>query len=243
MAGRAEPLPVPAASPRTEVGRMAGLPIFLALALLPVGLLPFLLGVAGWAYGAVALVAGVVHLAASVRARPAVGEAGHGAPGRRAAIHFAVLGSALAADVGVLGTAGPAPEALPHLHVVLNAWAAVSLVAGVGLIRRDRREAHRACMLSAAAASAVFLASYLVYHAQVGSVPFDGGGLARTLYLAVLGSHVVLALAVLPAALLTLARALAGREEDHRRIARWTYPVWVYVSVTGLAVYWAVHAR
>lgn len=241
MAGRVERLGV-SGTIRPGAGRPRGIRIFLALALLPLGLVPLLLGAAGWAYGAAAAAAGVLHLGAAVRARPVVGAAGEGAPGRRTSLHVAVLVAALAADAGLLETASLPPEALPHLHVLLNAWAALSLVAGVGMIRRGRRKAHRAWMLSAAAASAVFLASYVVYHARVGSVPYGGEGLARTLYLAVLGSHVVLAVAVLPAALLTLARALAGREEAHRRIARWTYPVWVYVSVTGLVVYWAVHA-
>lgn len=242
MAGPAERLAVPGTA-RTDAGRTAGLPVFLALALLPLGLLPFLLGAAGWAYGAVALLAGVAHLGSAVGARPAIGRAGRGSPARRAALHLAVLGTALASDLALIGSSAPAPASLPHLHAALNAWAALSLVAGVGFVRRGRREAHRACMLSAAAASAVFLASYLVYHAQVGAVPFGGQGMARTLYLAVLASHVLLAVAVLPAALLTLARALSGREEAHRRAARWTYPVWVYVSVTGLVVYWAVHVR
>ncbi len=242
MAAGAEGLAVPAAT-RTDPDRTAGLPVFLALALLPAGLLPVLLGLAGWAYGAAALAAGVTHLAAAVRARPSIGAPGRGSGVRRSVLHLAVLAGALAADVGLLDTRAPAPEALPHLHAGLNGWAAVSLAAGVGMIRRGRRAAHRACMLSAAAASAVFLASYLVYHARVGSVPFGGEGLARTVYLAVLASHVVLAVAVVPAALLTLARALSGREAAHRRVARWTFPVWLYVSVTGLAVYWAVHVR
>lgn len=240
MAGPSERLAVRgAAGPMPE--SVAGLPIFLALVLLPLGLLPTLTGAAGWAYGAAAAAAGVAHLAAAVRARPALGEAGRGAPGRRTLLHLAALGGALALDGGALGSAAVAPESLPHAHAALNAWAALSLVVGVGMIKRGRREAHRACMLSAAAASTVFLASYLVYHARVGSVPFGGEGWARTAYLIVLASHVVLAVAVLPAALLTLARALGGREDAHRRVARWTYPVWVYVSITGLVVYWAVH--
>lgn len=242
MAGRAESLPASGAAPASGTGRRAA-PVFAALVLLPAGMLPFLAGVAGWAYGAAALAAGVAHLVAAGRREPGVRPGGPSPALRRSALHLAALGAALALDLWVLGSAAPAASSLPHFHAGLNAWAALSLVVGVGLIRRERREAHRACMLSAAAASAIFLTSYLVYHAQVGSVAFDGQGLARTLYLAVLASHVVLAVAVLPAALLTLARALTGREEAHRRAARWTYPVWVYVSVTGLLVYWAVHVR
>lgn len=241
MAGRAEPLR--AAAPRAPGARGRAAPVFLALLLLPAGLVPFLAGLAGWAYGAAALGAGLTHLASAVRGDPAVPPRALPAAARRTGLHLVVLGTALAADLALIGSAAPAATSLPHLHAGLNAWAALSLVVGVGLIRRDHREAHRACMLSAASASAVFLASYLVYHAQVGSVAFGGEGMARTLYLAVLASHVVLAVAVLPAALLTLARALTGREEAHRRAARWTYPVWVYVSVTGLLVYWAVHVR
>lgn len=242
MAGRAESLRVAGAA-RAPGARGRAAPVFAALVLLPAGLAPFLAGFVGWAYGATALVAGLAHLAAAARGGPEVRTDGLPAAVRRTGLHLAVLGTALAADLALIGSAAPAATSLPHFHAGLNAWAALSLVVGVGLIRRDRREAHRACMLSAAAASAVFLASYLIYHAQVGSVAFGGEGLARILYLAVLASHVVLAVAVLPAALLTLARALTGREEAHRRAARWTYPVWVYVSVTGLVVYWAVHVR
>lgn len=240
MAKRAEGVAVPGAL-GAGARRPNRWPVFLALGLLPAGLLPMLLGALGWAFGAVALVAGVLHLGAAVRARPRVGAAGQGSPGRRTAFHLGALALAGAAEAAMLEASGPAPEALPHLHAVLNGWTTVSLLAGLAAIRRERREAHRACMLSAAAASAVFLASYVVYHARAGSVPFDGTGTVRTVYLVVLVTHAVLATGVVPAVLVAVARALSGQEERHRRIARWTFPAWLYVSVTGLVVYWAVH--
>lgn len=112
---------------------------------------------------------------------------------------------------------------------------------GYLLIRAGRREAHRRAMLAALACSGLFLASYLVYHFNVGSVRFRGTGALRTIYFAILLSHTVLAVAVLPLVLVTTGRALRGRFEQHRRIARWTLPVWGYVSVTGVVVYWMLY--
>ena len=112
---------------------------------------------------------------------------------------------------------------------------------GYLLIRAGRREAHRRAMLAALGCSALFLLSYLVYHFQVGSVRFQRGGAIRSVYLAILLSHTVLAVAVLPLVLVTTARALRGRFDDHRRVARWTLPVWGYVSVTGVVVYWMLY--
>ncbi len=126
---------------------------------------------------------------------------------------------------------------LPALNAVLNATAATLLVLGYRFIRRRRVGAHRACMLLAVLASSVFLTSYLVYHARVGSVPFRGGGWARPLYFAILISHTVLAAAIVPLVAVTLARALRGRFDRHAAIARWTLPIWLYVSVTGVVVY------
>jgi uncharacterized membrane protein YozB (DUF420 family) len=130
---------------------------------------------------------------------------------------------------------------LPHLNAGLNAASALLLAAGYVCIRRGRQEAHRACMLGALAASAAFLVSYLAYHFQVGSVRFTGQGGVRVVYFAILITHTVLAAAVLPLALLTAARALRGRFGAHRRIARWTLPIWLYVSVTGVVVYWMLY--
>ncbi len=96
-------------------------------------------------------------------------------------------------------------------------------------------------MLSAFATSTLFLLSYLIYHFQVGSVPFDGQGWVRPLYFSILISHIILAAAIVPLVLVTLVRALRGRFERHKRIARWTLPLWLYVSVTGVVVYWMLY--
>ena len=126
---------------------------------------------------------------------------------------------------------------LPTLNAALNATSAVLLTLGWILIRRRRIEAHRRAMLSAFGCSIVFLVSYLVYHFQVGSVKFQGTGAVRTVYLTILLTHTVLAAAVPFLAVITLSRALARRFDRHKRIARWTLPIWLYVSVTGVVVY------
>lgn len=126
---------------------------------------------------------------------------------------------------------------LPALNAGLNTVAAVLLAVGYGLIRQGRAQAHRACMLAAFGVSTAFLASYLVYHLNVGSVAYTGQGVRRTVYFAVLISHAVLAALVPPLAVVTLVHGLRARFDRHRRIARWTLPVWLYVSVTGVAVY------
>ena len=130
---------------------------------------------------------------------------------------------------------------LPAVNAFLNALSATLLLTGYFLIRRRRIAAHRAAMISAFVSSSLFLISYLVYHAQVGSVKFPGQGMARTLYLTILLTHTVLAAAVPVLALITLSRALARRYPAHRRIARWTLPIWLYVSVTGIVVYWMLY--
>lgn len=126
---------------------------------------------------------------------------------------------------------------LPTVNAVLNASAALCLVAGWRHIRSGRREAHRRAMIAAVSLSTLFLASYLYYHFQVGSVRFTGQGPIRTFYFAVLLSHTVLAAAVPFLVAITLVRALRERFDAHRRIARWTLPIWLYVSVTGVVVY------
>ncbi len=130
---------------------------------------------------------------------------------------------------------------LPAVNATLNATAAAWLVAGLVMVRRRRIRAHRACMLAAFATSTLFLVSYLVYHAQVGSTPFTGQGAVRLAYFAILISHTVLAALGPPLALITLVRGLRGRIPAHRAIARWTLPIWLYVSVTGVAVYWMLY--
>ncbi len=126
---------------------------------------------------------------------------------------------------------------LPALNALLNASSAVLLVVGYRLIRQGRREAHRKAMTAALIVSALFLASYLVYHAQVGSVRFQKTGWIRPVYFSILISHTILAACVAPMALITVWRAWKGRFDRHRRLARITLPLWLYVSVTGVLVY------
>jgi uncharacterized membrane protein YozB (DUF420 family) len=126
---------------------------------------------------------------------------------------------------------------LPTLNAALNSLSAVFLFAGYRFIRAKNREAHRVCMLAALFCSTVFLISYLVYHFQVGSVGFKGQGWIRPVYFTILISHTILAAAVVPLALIALVRALRERFDAHRRIARWTFPIWLYVSVTGVVIY------
>jgi putative membrane protein len=128
-------------------------------------------------------------------------------------------------------------SALPALNAALNSLSAVLLLAGYALIRAGRRRAHQACMLGAFSVSVLFLISYVTYHAQAGSVRFTGTGVVRPLYFAILITHIVLAAAIVPMALVTLARAARGRFALHARLARWTLPIWLYVSVTGVVVY------
>jgi uncharacterized membrane protein YozB (DUF420 family) len=126
---------------------------------------------------------------------------------------------------------------LPAVNATLNGVAAVFLVAGYLLIKRGARTLHKRCMLAALTASALFLISYVTYHANAGSRPFPGQGLARVVYFAILITHVVLAASILPLALVTTARGLRSQFDRHIRIARWTLPIWLYVSVTGVVIY------
>jgi uncharacterized membrane protein YozB (DUF420 family) len=126
---------------------------------------------------------------------------------------------------------------LPALNALLNATSAVLLFVGWRLIRHGRREAHRRAMLAAVACSTLFLVSYLVYHAQVGSVRFQGQGPIRAVYFTVLLTHTILATAIVPLVLMTLVRALQERFDRHRRLARVTLPLWGYVSITGVVIY------
>jgi uncharacterized membrane protein YozB (DUF420 family) len=126
---------------------------------------------------------------------------------------------------------------LPAVNASLNAISGVLLFTGYLLIRRRRIEQHRRCMIAAFAASSLFLVCYVIYHAQVGSVPFTRHGFVRPLYFSILITHVTLAAAVLPLAIVTLSRGLQAKYAKHRTIARWTLPIWLYVSVTGVLVY------
>ena len=130
---------------------------------------------------------------------------------------------------------------LPAVNATLNAISALLLVTGYILIRRGQAQEHRLCMLAAFATSALFLASYVIYHLNVGSVAFTGQGSIRIIYFTILISHIILAIIILPMAIVTLLRALRGQLESHRRIAKWTLPLWLYVSVTGVVVYWMLY--
>ena len=126
---------------------------------------------------------------------------------------------------------------LPALNASLNALATTLLVAGYICIRRGRRDLHKRCMLGALATSAAFLVSYVTYHYYAGSRPFPGQGLIRIVYFSILIPHVLLAAAILPLALVTTARGLRSQFDRHVRIARWTFPIWLFVSVTGVVIY------
>ena len=126
---------------------------------------------------------------------------------------------------------------MPAVNAALNATSACLLAIGYLCIRRKKITAHKVCMLSAVGTSTLFLISYLTYHYHVGSIRFAGPGGIRFLYFAILISHTILAAAIPPLALITVYRALRGRFDRHVRIARWTFPIWLYVSVTGVIVY------
>ena len=126
---------------------------------------------------------------------------------------------------------------LPTLNAVLNATSALLLTLGWREIKRRRVEAHRRYMIAACVTSVLFLTSYVIYHAQAGSVPFSGQGIARFIYFSILVPHVILAAAIVPLVVVTLSRGLARKDAAHRRIARITLPLWLFVSVTGVIVY------
>ncbi len=131
----------------------------------------------------------------------------------------------------------PEPTLLAKINVCLNASAGACLLAGLWFVRQRQLVIHKRFMLSAFALSSTFLVTYLIHHAQVGSVPFRGSGLWRPLYFCILIPHIVLAGVIVPLALLTLYRGWTGKLAAHRRIARYTFPLWLFVSVSGVAVY------
>ncbi len=138
---------------------------------------------------------------------------------------------------------------MPAVNASLNSLSAIFLVAGYFFIRRKNPEAHRRCMVAAFCASALFLAGYLTYHGYVawvlkrGPTVFRDPAWFRPYYLAILLTHTVLAAVIVPLVLITLWRGLKGKWEAHRKIARWTWPIWVYVSVTGVVIYWLLYHR
>ncbi|SPF48241.1 Uncharacterized membrane protein YozB (fragment) [Candidatus Sulfotelmatobacter kueseliae] len=129
----------------------------------------------------------------------------------------------------------------PALNATLNGTSAVLLLTGRALIARGRIAAHRACMIAAVIASALFLGCYLFFHFKVGNILFLGQGWSRPVYFTILISHVTLAILIVPLAIVTLRRGLKARYDKHRAIARWTWPLWMYVSVTGVIVYFMLY--
>lgn len=129
----------------------------------------------------------------------------------------------------------------PALNATLNGTSAVLLVTGRTLIRRGRMAAHRACMIAAVSASALFLCGYLYFHWHVGNILFLGQGWSRPVYFSILISHTVLAVVIVPLVVITLSRGLRARYDRHQKIARWTFPLWLYVSVTGVIVYFMLY--
>lgn len=129
----------------------------------------------------------------------------------------------------------------PAINASLNGLSAILLLIGHRMILRGRMLAHKRLMITALVSSSVFLACYLYYHWHVGSVHFRGHGVVWLVYYVILGSHTILAASVLPLVIITLARALKGNFDRHRAIARWTYPIWLYVSVTGVVVYFMLY--
>ncbi len=130
---------------------------------------------------------------------------------------------------------------LPALNAFLNGTCAVLLTIGYLFIRRKQVTAHKTCMLAALGVSTLFLVSYVIYHYQAGSVAFEGTGFIRPVYFTLLISHIVLAACIVPLALVTIYRAWSEQFDKHKRIARWTLPIWLYVSVTGVIVYWMLY--
>lgn len=126
---------------------------------------------------------------------------------------------------------------LPHLNALLNSTSAILLISGYGFIRRGRIKAHRNCQIAAVVTSTVFLASYVTYHSFHGATLFKGPGIVWWIYISILTTHIILAVVIVPLVFLTLFRAFRADFQRHRRIARWTLPLWLYVSLTGVIVY------
>jgi uncharacterized membrane protein YozB (DUF420 family) len=132
-------------------------------------------------------------------------------------------------------------RSLPGAIASLNALAAIFLIAGFAFVRAKKIAQHRFCMISALVCSALFLCLYLYFHSVAGVIRFGGQGWIRPVYFTLLVSHTILATIIVPLVLITLTRALSKRFDRHRRIARWTLPIWIYVSVTGVVVYWLLY--
>ncbi|MGI9315708.1 MAG: DUF420 domain-containing protein [bacterium] len=126
---------------------------------------------------------------------------------------------------------------LPHFQAILNTTAALLLWAGFSAIRKKNRERHQHCMIAALLVSSIFMVSYLTYHAEVGYTPFEGQGLIRPIYFTMLASHVILAAIIVPLVLITVFYALKQNFSKHPKLARWTLPLWLYVSISGVLIY------
>ncbi len=126
---------------------------------------------------------------------------------------------------------------LPTLNAILNSTSAILLATGYWFIKRGNRRAHKKCMIATFVVSTLFLISYLAYHAVHGTTRFPGEGWIRPVYFTILISHTFLAAAIVPLAIITLRRGLNGRVDRHKAIAKWTYPIWLYVSITGVTIY------
>ena len=150
-------------------------------------------------------------------------------------VAFVLLGSPTGTGTGT------SASILPAVNALLNGTSALLLTGGYVCIRRKKVIAHKTCMATAFVVSSLFLVTYLIHHYQVGSVPFAGEGWLRGAYFSVLIPHVVLAALLVPLALTTLHRGLTSRFDKHVRIARWTLPIWLYVSVSGVLVYWMLY--
>ena len=214
-------------------GRRAGRQaVIYALALVPVSLVPTLAGISGRVYFGIALALGVALLWLAVRFATERTDAA-----ARRLFFGSITYLPLLWVVMIGNTVVVTIHELPAVNASLNALSTVFLVVGFALIRARRIPQHRAAMLAALATSALFLVCYTIYHAQVGSVRFTRQGFVRPVYFTILITHVTLAATVLPLALVTAARALKGDYRRHKKIARWTFPIWLYVSVTGVLVY------
>jgi protoheme IX farnesyltransferase len=233
-------------------GRRAGRQaVVYALALVPVSLAPAIAGISGTIYAGIALVLGVALFWLAVQFATARTDAAARRLFLGSITYLPLLWVAMIADKLPLAAAGFQLSAISHqpfagrltvhdlpaVNASLNALSTVCLVIGFGLIRARRIAQHRAAMLAALGTSALFLVCYTIYHAQVGSVRFARQGFVRPVYFTILITHVTLAATVLPLAIVTAARGLRGDFGRHKRIARWTFPIWLYVSVTGVLVY------
>ena len=211
-----------------RTGRQA---VAYAAALVPASLIPAFVGLSGSVYAGVRARAG---RRAAVAGRPVRGDTERSLRAMAVLLVDHLPAAHLDRDDGRQAVT---VHSLPAVNATLNAISTVLLVSGYVLIRGRQIDMHRRCMIAACVTSTLFLACYLTYHYQVGSVRFTRQGFVRPLYFTILITHVTLAASVLPLAIVTLSRGLRGRFDRHRAIARWTLPIWLYVSVTGVLVY------